>query len=70
VRRKIFGWLRNIINSAGIRLAAKKTVAARRRLTKFGAAALGSGAGLYFIRFIELRRQRHITNIRIAQSPL
>jgi len=43
--KKIFGWLRNIINSAGIRLAAKKIGgSARRRLTKFGAAALGGGA--------------------------
>jgi len=45
--KKIFGWLRNITNSAGIRLAAKKSAAARRRLTKFGVAALGGGAGVY-----------------------
>ena len=45
--KKIFGWLRNIINSAGIRLAAKKIGgSARCRLTKFGAAALGAHRGL------------------------
>jgi len=45
---KIFGWLKNITNSAGIRrLTAKNSTAARRRLTKFGAAALGGGAGVY-----------------------
>jgi len=44
---KIFGWLTNITNSAGIRLA--KTFggcAAQRRSTKFGAEALGGGAGV------------------------
>jgi len=33
---KIFGWLKNITNSAGIQLAAKH----------FGALALGGGAGV------------------------
>jgi len=47
--QKKFGWLRNITNSAGIRLAAKKLAAAQCRLIKFGAVALSSGAGIYSV---------------------
>ena len=41
-------WLRNITNSAGIRLATNKFGGGAAPVTKFGAAALGGGAGVQY----------------------
>jgi len=45
LRRKIFGWLERLKNSAGIRLSHKKNPAAARGMPKNSARRLAAGGG-------------------------